>query len=440
MGRRPAPATQHGVRVRQRGGPLELPWDFWRFWAASSVSGLGDGLMLSAFPLLAVHYTRDPLTVSGISAAAQAPWLVFGLLAGGLVDRWDRRVTMLRADIVRTVLVGGLAALVAFDVGDIWVMLAVLFLLGTAQTFFDSAAQAVIPRVAGRESLVRANGLLQGSATVLVQFAGPAAGAALFATAPALPLTVDAVSFALGVALLAGISGTFRSADTAPSTADRTSVRSLLGSVAEGLRWLRGDRVVRVLAAATVLLGVGSAAAWGVMVLLAEERLSLDGTGYGLLLTSSAVGSVIGSLLAAPLARRLPTRLLLTGSAAGSGIAFAGLAATGSAIIGAVLLALNGLMVVVWNVVTVSERQARIPDALVGRVTAAYRVLAWGGMPFGGLLGGVLGSTLGLRPAVLAAALLLAFAAVLVTLGLPRPVRRRKSHRRCFRNRGPLDG
>ncbi|MGW3462411.1 MFS transporter [Streptomyces olivaceoviridis] len=282
--------------------------------------------------------------------------------------------------------------------------------LGSAQIFFDTSVQAVIPAVAGTGSLVRANSLLHGSATVLVQFAGPAAGAALFAVARWLPAGIDAVSYLLGVALLAGVRGRFRPART--STPEGTA--SLRHSVAEGLRWLRDDRVVRVLALATVLLGMGSAAAWGVMVLFARHQWHLGGTGYGLLLTASAVGSVAGSLVAAPLARRLSHRPLLAGSAAGSAAAFGLLTLARPAALAAALLAVNGLMVVVWNVVTVSERQARIPDALTGRVTAAYRVLAWGSMPVGGLLGGALASALGLRAALSAAALLLALAALLV--------------------------
>ncbi|MER6679328.1 MFS transporter [Streptomyces olivaceoviridis] len=392
---------------------MGLPRDFWLVWTAAAVSGLGDGLELSAFPLLATHWTRDPVLVSAAAAATEAPWLFLGLLVGGLVDRWDRRKVLLIADSCRALLVAALAAAVACDVGNIWLLLVVLFALGSAQIFFDTSVQAVIPAVAGTGSLVRANSLLHGSATVLVQFAGPAAGAALFAVAPWLPAGVDAVSYLLGVALLAGVRGRFRPARTSPPE----GAASLRHSVAEGLRWLRDDRVVRVLALATVLLGMGSAAAWGVMVLFARHHWHLGGTGYGLLLTASAVGSVAGSLVAAPLARRLPHRLLLAGSAAGSATAFGLLTVARPAALAAALLAVNGLMVVVWNVVTVSERQARIPDALTGRVTAAYRVLAWGSMPVGGLLGGALASALGLRAALAAGALLLALAALLVATG-----------------------
>ncbi|MEW2285182.1 MFS transporter [Streptomyces sp. NPDC047841] len=399
-----------GCAGARRPGPLGLSRDFWLLWTAAAVSGLGDGLELSAFPLLATDWTRDPVLVSAAAAATQAPWLFLGLLVGGLVDRWDRRKVLLIADGCRALLVAALAAAVAFGVGNIWLLLAVLFALGSAQIFFDTSVQAVIPAVAGTGSLVRANSLLQGSSTVLVQFAGPAAGAALFAVARWLPAGIDAASYLLGVALLAGVRGRFRPART-PTPEGTASLRR---SVAEGLRWLRDDRVVRVLALATVLLGMGSAAAWGVMVLFAHDQWHLGGAGYGLLLTASAVGSVLGSLVAAPLARRLSHRPLLAGSAAGSAAVFGLLTVSRPAVLGAALLAVNGLMVVVWNVVTVSERQARIPDALIGRVTAAYRVLAWGSMPAGGLLGGALASALGLRAALAAAALLLVLAALLV--------------------------
>nr|WP_237538850.1 MFS transporter [Streptomyces sp. SID486] len=427
-------AGAYGVRTRRGGsalaqrshtcreaggpGPWGLPRDFWLLWAAAAVSGIGDGLELSAFPLLAAYWTRDPVLVSAASVAAQAPWLLLGLPAGGLVDRWDRKAVLLAADGCRALLVVALAVAVVFDAGSIGLLLVVLFALGTAQIFFDTSVQAVIPAVAGPGALVRANSLLQGSSTVLVQFAGPAVGAALFAVAHWLPAGIDAVSYLLGVVLLSRVRGRFRPSLAGPSRpAGPERTGSSRHGVAEGLRWLRGDPVIRVLSLATVLLGMGSAAAWGVMVLFARHRWHLDGTGYGLLLTASALGSVAGSLVAAPLARRLPERLLLTGSAAGSATAFGLLTLAPTAAAAAALLAVNGLMVVVWNVVTVSERQARVPDALTGRVTAAYRVLAWGSMPLGGLLGGALASALGLYTAVLTAALLLALAALLVGVG-----------------------
>ncbi|KJY23712.1 MFS transporter, partial [Streptomyces katrae] len=81
-----------------------LPAGFGRLWTAQTVSSLGDGVTHAALPLIALTLTRDPLALAVVTAAGTLPWLLFGVLGGALVDRWDRRRTMWVTDALRAAL------------------------------------------------------------------------------------------------------------------------------------------------------------------------------------------------------------------------------------------------------------------------------------------------------------------------------------------------
>src|SRR3954464_6048434 len=107
-----------------------LPRRFHRIWSASAVSALGDGVYFAALPLLALSMTRNPILLGALEACALLPWLCFGMIGGALVDRWDRRRTMVIADLCRFALLMALTALVAAGAADIYVLFATAFLLG----------------------------------------------------------------------------------------------------------------------------------------------------------------------------------------------------------------------------------------------------------------------------------------------------------------------
>jgi MFS family permease len=387
------------IRVRLGGG-------FHLLFAASAVSAVGDGIGLTALPLLAAQLSRDPLPVSLVSSAGHLPWLVFGLVAGAITDRHDRRRLMWGTDVFRAVLVAALAAVVLTGTVTIWVLVIFAFLLGSAGTLFDSAAQALIPAVvpAAEEPLQRANGRLYGAQLVGDQLVGPPAGGALFTAAAAVPFALDALSFAGSAALIAAIRGRFQ-----PDRPDRTTTGgpTLWRDIAEGVRWLARHRLLRTLALLVATINAALAAGQAVLVLLATGRLHLTSLGFGLLLTGGALGGIAASLTAARIATRLGTAAtLLCGlvlSALGTlGI---GLAPTGWAC--ATAFAITAYAAMLFNIAGVPLRQMLIPDALRGRVISAYRVLAWGAAPVGGVLGGAAAAWLGIQaPFLLGAAVL----------------------------------
>src|SRR5918997_6320123 len=127
--------------------PSGLGPEYRKLWTASTVSNLGDGITWVAAPLLAATLTRDPVLVAGLAFAHRLPWLLFTLVSGALVDRLDRRRIMWTADAVRTVMIGLLGLAVYAGLANLPLLYAVFFVLGTAETLFDNASQAILPAV-----------------------------------------------------------------------------------------------------------------------------------------------------------------------------------------------------------------------------------------------------------------------------------------------------
>jgi len=379
-------------------------------WSAAAISTLGDGVFLTALPLLAATLSRDPLRVSLVAFASWLPWLLFGLLSGALVDRWDRRRMMWTVDACRFVVVGALGVAVLAGWASIPLLVAIGFLLGTGQTLFDNAAQSLIPALISRDTqrLERANSQLYGAQTVGQNFAGPPVGGALFALAASVPFLADAVSFAASSTLIATIRGSFAPQRPVGTAAEEPRA-SLRADIAEGLRWLVGHRLLRVLAVMVGLMNLAVMAGEAILVLFAQEELGLGSVGYGLLLAGFAVGGVLASLIATQLSRRVGSGTLLVAVTFVEAAAWAVFGVGSNAWVGGAMLALVGGGSTVFNVVGVSLRQAIVPDRLIGRVVSTQRMVGFGAVPVGALLGGVVGRTLGVRaPFLLGAAILTA--------------------------------
>lgn len=386
-----------------------LPKAFRRVWAAASVSSFGDGVYLTALPLLAASLTRDPLLLSVISAAALLPWLLFGLLGGALVDRWDRRNTMWLTDAGRAVLL--LAAVAGAATGWLSVPLLIVlaFLLGIGQILFDTAATAYVPELLGRDPalLKRANSRLRGSVDVLDGFVGPPAGSFLFTLGRTIPLVVDAVSFVFSSLVIRSL--------PASAPRPRPAGGSLLKEAAAGAGYLLRTPLLLGLSLRPALGNFAFSAGTAVFVLFAQEELHLGATGFGLLLTCEAVGGFLGSMLSGRISDRLGTGGALILTAVMLTVAQTSIGLTDSAVLVGVALAVRAAALSGTIVLSGSVRQAIVPDELMGRVAAASRLMAMGVAPLGALLGGWLALASGLRAHYLMGAVFLG-ASTLISL------------------------
>ncbi|MFG2984872.1 MFS transporter [Streptomyces sp. NPDC048258] len=388
-----------------------MPKAFRRLWLASGVSSFGDGVYLTALPLLAATLTRDPVLLSVVSAAALLPWLLFGLIGGALVDRWDRRRTMWITDAARGALL--LAAVAGAAAGWLGVplLIALAFLLGIGQILFDTAASAFLPEVLDRDPglLKRANARLRGTMDVLDGFAGPPAGAALFSLGRTIPLVTDAVSFLLSALVI-------RSLPASPPK-PRGPKRSLLKDAREGAVYLLRDPLLLGLSLRPALGNFAFSAGAAVFVLFAQEELHLGATQYGILLTSEAIGGFLGSVLCGWLSSRIGIgrSLILTAALLTAAQTVIGL--SDSPWVVGVSMAVRAAALGATIVLSATVRQSIVPDELMGRVTAAGRLMSLGAAPIGALLGGWLATVGGLRAPYLVGAVFLA-ASTLISMTL----------------------
>jgi len=365
--------------------PSRLGTNFRWLLSSTVVNNVGDGVALAAGPLLVASLTRDPFLVSMALLSQWLPMLLFGVIGGVAADRFDRRRMVVVVDLARAVV---LAALVAFIVSanvNIGLVLVVLFVLGTAETFADSASSALLPSLVARKDLGIANARMQGAFLLTNQLVAPPIGAFLFAAGMALPFAANAAAFALGAVLISRIVGSMRS--------DRVDMAGVWADMREGISWLIGHPPMRTLALTIFTFNVTYGAAWGVLVLYAGDRLGLGEVGFGLLMTATAAGGVIGTISYGALERRFSLADIMRAGLLIETGTHLSLALTTSPAVALATLVVFGAHAFVWGTTSTVVRQRAVPNALLGRVTGAYRVAIVGGLVIGAPLGGLLART-----------------------------------------------
>ncbi|NJC73625.1 MFS transporter [Planosporangium thailandense] len=376
--------------------------DFRQLFVADTISQLGSQVSILALPLVAVLALRaDAFEVGLLTACESAAFLLVGLPAGAWVDRMRRRNVLITGDLGRAVVLGSVP--VAWWLGLLTLpqLYAVALVNGVLTVFFDVAYQSFLPHLVGRAHLVEGNAKLEAVRGVN-QIAGPTvAGLVIqWLTAP-VAVTVDAVSFA-GSALFVGL---IRKREPRPA---RGPDAHLGREIAEGLRFVLGNRLLRAIAMCTGSFNFFSTITWSMVVVLLARDLRLSAGTIGVFFSFGAVGGLVGALTATRIATRIGQ-----GPAIWLPVAVGGLfgllvptAQRGWLLLPAACgMLMSGFGAVVYNVTQVSFRQGLTPERLLGRMNATMRFLVWGTMPIGGLVGGALGSYLGVRPALWVAAI-----------------------------------
>ena len=373
-----------------------------KLFGASTISNLGDGIGQIAYPWLASAVTRNALLVALVTVFQRLPWLVFSLPAGVITDRYERRKLMVGANIARAVLTTGVALMVLDQQGvlpgpdelddastiiDTNVMLYVVVLvatlfLGTAEVLYDNTAQTIMPSLVDESQLEKANGRLWSSEQVANTVAGPAAGAALLAFAFAAPFFVDALTFAISAALI------WMLPRPAQAKTSKTEHKPWRTELADGFRWLWGHELLRPLAITLGLLNGLGMVAGATLVLFAQEVLLTSPTEFAILSTGGAAGGIAGGWSASWISKRLGSGPSLWTTLIVGGVTSIVIGLSSWWPIVWLMFGLGMFTAVLWNVITVSLRQAIIPDELLGRVNSVYRFFAWGSIPIGSLIGG----------------------------------------------------
>jgi MFS family permease len=369
--------------------PSRLGRDFRWLVASSWTTNLGDGIALAAGPLLIAAETDNAGLVGLAWMLSRLPWLLFGLYAGVVADRTDRRRIMMTANGLRAVVLAVFAAAIASDLVGVPAILITLFLLGVAEVFADNTASTLLPMVVATSDLTTANARLTLGFVTLNQLAGPPIGAALFALGMWLPFASQAIFMALGAVLISRVVGVGGRPEL---SARSTSIRR---AIADGVRWLWGHPRVRTLSVLIFAFNITFGAAFSVLVVLASERLGLDEVGYGVLIGASAVGGIIGATAYGWTEARIGVVAIMRLGLIIETATHLVLATTTSAGVALGILVLFGAHAAMWGTLAASIRQAAVPLDYQGRVSSVYQLGVQGGLVIGAGVGAAIAGALG---------------------------------------------
>jgi predicted MFS family arabinose efflux permease len=381
--------------------------DWVLLWSGQLISVAGTEIAILAYPLLMLALTNSPAQAGFLTAARTLPYLLLGLPAGALVDRWDRRVVMLVCDTGRALALGSVPLAIALGRLTLAQLYAVALIEGAFNAFFNLAETAALTRIVTREQIPAATALNEITLSVGTTL-GPALGGLIFAFGRGAAFLADAVSFAVSAVSVWFIHTDLRE----PSrVAGGAGASTLIEEIREGLAWLWRQRLLRFLAlvvGGTVTIESG----YLLVVIILAQRMSASSAVVGLVLGAGGLGSIVGAALSGPVTQRVKM----------------GHIALGVHWIWALLLPLYAIapnplalaaitfgafgITPIFFVTQYSYRLALTPGPLQARVNSVIRLLLFGGQPLGLTLAGLLSQSLGPTKAILV------FAALLVALAL----------------------
>jgi MFS family permease len=415
--------------------------DFGLLWAGGLVSETGDWFLLVGLPIWVLQLTGSSLVTATVFLVGLLPGLVVGPLAGVLVDRWDRRRTLVAVSLAQAAFL--LPLLAVEGRGDLWIVYTVMAVEASLGQLNDPARNALVPSLVEEGDLVGANALI-GLNSNLARLAGSPLGGVLVEVAGLPGLVIgDAASFLLGAALIALVGPPRRAAvdpavhSPAPGPAPVPAApHGVAGEWLDGLRVTLGNRELRWGLVVNGLAAVAQGIFTVLFVVFVTRELGGDGADVGLLRGVQAIGGLLGGVLVVGMARRLRAGRLLGTSL----LVFAliDLAIWNGPLLTTAIWLYLGLFVAAGipgiGVLTglTALVQEHTGDAYLGRVFATYLGSFNGLMAVGMLLAGLLGDTVGVVTVLngQAALYLLAGLVAVATLG-PRRLRYPRTSKRA---------
>jgi MFS family permease len=391
---------------------VSRPTSLWRnrdyvlLWSGQAVSSVGSEASLLALPLLVLSLTHSPAQAGFAGALRSLAYLLLGLPAGALIDRWDRKRTMIVCDAGRALALGSLPLALALGRLTMAQVYLVSLIEGTLFVFFGLAESAALPRVVAKAQLPDAtaqNEVTGGVATLV----GPSLGGALYGVAHALPFLADAISYAASALTLSSIRLPFQ--EERPR-----QTRSLRADMWEGLVWLWREPVIRSIA----LLHSGlilSVSGMTLLPLVIAEHQQAAPFAIGLMFGIGGLGAMLGALLGAQAHKRLRLGQIMLGAFWLFAVLWPLYAIAPSPLALGAILAAFWVVDEIYDVSQISYRLALIPDALRGRVNGAFRLVAFSCDSLSIALTGLLIQQLGVLATILCFEVALVLLAVAAT-------------------------
>ena len=358
-------------------GTLRADPDFRRYFVARLLSQAGTIITLIALPVLVYRISDSATLTATVSMFEAAPYMLFGLFAGALADRLDRRRLMVTADLADAVLMGSVPAAYLLDALTVPHLLVVAFGVPAIAVFFDGANFGALPVLVGTERIAKANAVVWSAATAAEVVLPSLIGLSLAVLHPAALLGVDALSFAASAALVRSIA---RPLQDPARERTRPGLRTILADIRVGVEFLIGHAGVRTMTVVGALQSVAGGGFVALMVVWFDRVLGIgtEGWRFGLVWSSWSVGGLVATLvLPRLLDRTTATRITLLGLPVSAvlGIATSFAPTWPPAALGLLAWSIAYTMVVVNSI---SYRQQVTPEPLLSRVNTVGRMLAWG--------------------------------------------------------------
>ncbi len=373
--------------------------NFALLWAGGLISMLGDWLLFIALPFYIYNLTGSTLATGGMFIAETLPILLFGSIGGVFADRWDRKKTMIGADLLRAVLL--LLLLAVRSPEWLWAIYLVVFVQSSVGQFFNPAKGALIPQLVDESQLVPANSLNSLGVELTRLIGAPLGGALMALMGLESVVIVDCVSFVLS-ALLISLIAAPRSAPAAPAAAPDAGIAALLAGVwrdlIAGLRLVRGTRWLTGLFLAMGVMMLGQGITNALLVPFVEQVLHGDAQIFGWIVTAQGIGGLIGGLLAGTIGRMFSPVRIMAVSACVMGPLILLIVNIPLLPVVLALLAVSGLPMVAFMISEATMLQSGVADQFRGRVMGSYGMALALAMLVGMGVGSALGDWLGTVP------------------------------------------
>ncbi len=362
-----------------------LGTDFWKFWAGQTISNLGSSFTFFALPLLVYQLTGSAINLALTTASEFVPYLLFGLIIGAWTDRLDRKKLMIAVDILRALFITTIPFLSLAGALRVEWIYAVAFINSTLTIFFDSSQWAAIPNIVGKDELVTANGRIQASLSG-AQIAGPiVAGALVAVLAIEDVMYFDALTFVVSALSLWSIRCRFN-----PETGQEKEATTIRKEVTEGLTYVLKHPVLRNISLMMAIYNLIATTVFTQLVLFADVRLGADASQTALLFSSGAAGMMVLGLFAGRIRKRWPFSKVALTALVIDGLMILVFSQLREFWIALPIYGIGAGFGILFNIQTISLRQAIVPNNMMGRIMSIAGVLAWSAIPVGAYLGGLI--------------------------------------------------
>ncbi|GAC1393118.1 MAG: MFS transporter [Ktedonobacteraceae bacterium] len=355
--------------------------DFLLLWSGQAVSNIGSQVSLLAFPWLILSVTHSPFLAGLIAATRLLPYLLFGLVAGALVDRWNRKCVMIVCDIGRAIALGSIP--IAYTLG--WLtgvqLFIVSFIEGTLFIFFGLAEMASLLHVVPQEQFsdALAQSMVIDSVVGLI---GPSLSGMFYALGNIVPFLADALSYTASVVSLLFIKKQFQEKRT-------VTTQKLWSEIREGTSWLWQHPVIRFLALLNSVLNFCCIGYTLVVLVFAQEQHASK-IAIGLIFAAGGLGSIVGAFMIGPLTRRFRFEQRLIWATWIWVITWLCFLIAPNPLVLGIVTAASFIIVPIHSATQYNYRLTHIPDRLQGRVNSVYRIALFESQMLGLLVTGLL--------------------------------------------------